>query len=493
MTERRRSPEPPDWALPGWDHVPDDAPPVAPRTLNLRPARDTSEPVATRPAATAPGTFGVRILKVSEVTRTIRGAVRAEPRLSDLWVEGEVGRVTVSSAGHAYFTLKDERNALQCVWFRDERVRSAFQPQAGLRIVAHGRIDLFEPQGALQLYVESIQPAGFGDLTLRFEALKARLTQEGLFDTARKRPLPPRPTTIGVITSPTGVVWRDIGHVLARRWPLTQVVLVACQVQGEEAPASIVAAFRRLERWIEQSRREGRPGDAPQVTILARGGGSLEDLWSFNDERVVRAVVAHSVPVVCGVGHEVDVTLADFAADVRAPTPSAVVEFVVPDRAEWEKAFRRASERIASASATHLGTLRRDLEAERRALDRLDPLAQLATSRERVGLLLDRGVRAVDGALSRRRVSLDSAAATLPQLVTARVRRARADLDAAGAALAVLDPQRTLERGYAIVRRATDGAIVRSPSEAAPATRLSLRVAKGDIAATVDATLDPPG
>ncbi len=457
--------ERPEGLLPSWDETIDSASPVP----------------------TPPGTFGLRILGVSEITKAVRDAIRAHEGLRDVWVEGEVGRVTVSSAGHAYFTLKDERNALQCVWFRDERVRSAFQPQAGLRIVAHGRVDLFEPQGALQLYVESIQPAGFGDLTLRFEALKARLTQEGLFDTARKRPLPPRPTTIAVITSPTGVVWRDIGHVLARRWPLTQVVLVACKVQGEEAPASIVAAFRRLERWIEQSQREGRPDDAPQVTILARGGGSLEDLWSFNDERVVRAVVAHSVPVVCGVGHEVDVTLADFAADVRAPTPSAAAELVVPDRSEWEKAFRRASERIASAAGGHLGTLRRDLDAERRALARLDPLAQLAASRERVGLLLDRGVRAVDGALGRRRVAMDTTTAALPQLATARTRRARSDLDAATAALAVLDPQRTLERGYAIVRRTSDGAIVRAPGEAPPATPLRLRVAEGEIAATVDA------
>jgi len=466
--------DPRDGLLPSWD---------------ASAAEDPSATGGPMPAEsrTPPGTFGLRILGVSEVTRAVREAIKAHEGLRDVWVEGEVGRVTVSSAGHAYFTLKDERNALQCVWFRDERVRSAFQPQAGLRIVAHGRVDLFEPQGALQLYVESIQPAGFGDLTLRFEALKARLTQEGLFDTARKRPLPPRPTTIAVITSPTGVVWRDIGHVLARRWPLTQVVLVACKVQGEEAPASIVSAFRRLERWIEQSRSEGRPDDAPQVTILARGGGSLEDLWSFNDERVVRAVVAHSVPVVCGVGHEVDVTLADFAADVRAPTPSAAAEVVVPDRSEWEKAFRRANERIASATSGRLGTLRRDLDAERRALDRLDPLAQLAASRERVGLLLDRGMRAVDAALGRRRVVLDTAAAALPQLAVSRLRRARSELDAAAAALAVLDPQRTLERGYAIVRRAIDGAIVRAPREAPPATPLRLRVADGEIAATVDA------
>jgi exodeoxyribonuclease VII large subunit len=439
-------------------------------------------PTASR---TPPGTFGLKILNVSEVTRAIRDAVRADERLRDVWVEGEVGRVTVSSAGHAYFSLKDERSAVQCVWFRDERVRSAFQPQAGLRIVVHGRVDLFEPQGALQLYVESIQPAGFGDLTLRVEALKARLPQEGLFDSARKRPLPSRPTTIAVVTSPTGVVWRDIGNVLARRWPLAEVVLVACQVQGEEAPASIVSAFRRLERWIDQCRAGGRPESAPQVTILARGGGSLEDLWSFNDERVVRAVVAHTVPVVCGVGHEVDVTLADFAADVRAPTPSAAAELVVPDRAEWEKAFRRAADRIGVAAERVLAATRRDLDAERRALARLDPFAQLATSRERVGLLLDRAVRAASSALSSRRAAIDGSRVAIPQLALGRVGASRTALDGAAAALAVLDPQATLDRGYAIVRRATDGRIVRDAADAPPATRLTIRVARGDVAALV--------
>jgi exodeoxyribonuclease VII large subunit len=464
----------PDGLLPAWDSGPED---------------DVAAPAGAMPmtSRTPPGTFGLRILGVSEVARAVREAVRADERLRDVWVEGEVGRVTISSAGHAYFSLKDERSALQCVWFRDERVRSAFQPQAGLRIVVHGRVDLFEPQGALQLYVESIQPAGFGDLTLRFEALKARLSEEGLFDLARKRPLPARPTTIAVITSPTGVVWRDIGHVLARRWPLARIILVACQVQGEEAPASIVAAFRRLERWIGQCTADGRADEAPQVTILARGGGSLEDLWSFNDERVVRAVVGHPVPVVCGVGHEVDVTLADFAADVRAPTPSAAAELVVPDRAEWEKAFRRAGERIAAAAARRIVAAGRDLEAERRALARLDPLAQLATSRERVGLLLDRAVRAVDSAVTTRRAGLDRGAAVLPRLVVDRLARERASLAATASALAVLDPQATLDRGYAIVRRGPDGAIVRVPTEAPAGTSLRIRVSGGELDATVDA------
>lgn len=491
---------PPDWALPGWDAVgPDpDEPPRPPG----RPEGPTSAPMG------APGTFGVKILAVSEVTRAVRGAIRSDPRLVDLWVEGEIGRVTVSSAGHAYFALKDERNQLQCVWFRDDRVRSAFQAQAGLRVVVHGRIDLYEPTGAMQLYVDSIQPAGFGDLALRFEALKARLADEGLFDTARKRPLPVRPRTIAVITSPSGAVWRDISHVLARRWPLVEVVLVAARVQGEGAPASIVTAFRRVERYAAACRDEGRPDDAPAVTILARGGGSLEDLWAFNDERVVRAVVAHTIPVVCGVGHEVDVTLADFAADVRAPTPSAAAEVVVPDRLEMAGALRRAADRLGTATERRLAAAARDLAVERRALDRVSPAARLAAAREQAGLLFDRATRAVEARLARERFRLDTAAVALPRYTAARlagfrvaldaaamalprhsalrVASARSSLDASAAALAVLGPGATLDRGYAIVRRESDGSIVRDPAEAPPGTGLRIRVAHGDIAANVD-------
>jgi exodeoxyribonuclease VII large subunit len=458
---------PPDWTLPAWDALPD-------------------ERAATAKQATAPGTFGLRILAVSDVSRAIREAVRGDERLRDVWVEGEVSRVTISSAGHAYFALKDERSQLQCVWFRDERLRSAFEPQAGLRIVVHGRVDLFEPQGALQLYVESIQPAGFGDLALRFEALKARLAAEGLFDAARKRPLPSRPATIGVVTSPTGAVWRDICHVLARRWPLARVVLVACRVQGEGAPASIVTALRRLERYVEECRAAGRPDDAPAVTILARGGGSLEDLWAFNDEAVVRAVVAHAVPLVCGVGHEVDVTLADFAADVRAPTPSAAAEIVVPDRAEFAGSLRRANDRLRNAMQGRLGAAARDLAVERRALDRLSPVARLAAGREQVGLLFDRATRAIEARLRGDAMRLDRAADTLSRLAVGRLAAARAAVAGAGAALVVLGPQATLDRGYAIVRRTADGAIVRDSGDAPSGTPLRLRVAHGELPATVD-------
>jgi exodeoxyribonuclease VII large subunit len=458
--------------LPGWDSLDEDA------GTHPNAAAEPQRP------PTASGTFGLRILAVSEVARAIREAIRADPRLTDVWVEGEVGRVTVSTAGHAYFTLKDARNTLNCVWFNDDRLRSAFQPQAGLRIVVHGRVDLFEQQGAVQLYVESIQPAGFGDLAIRFEALKARLSAEGLFDQARKRPLPTRPATIAVITSPTGVVWHDIATVLTRRWPMTSVLLVPCKVQGDDAPESIVRAFARLERWLAAATREGRVDDQPQLTILARGGGSLEDLWSFNDERVVRAVVGHSLPVVCGVGHEVDVTLADFAADVRAATPSAAAELVVPDRADWMAAFRRAGERTAAAVGRTLDATRRELAAERRALDRLDPRAQLAADRERVGLLLDRAVRVADGAIARRRSDLEAAGAAAPRPLLSRLAAARSTLEAAASALAVLDPQATLERGYAIVRRAVDERILRTPADAPAGTGLAIRLAGGELPAT---------
>jgi len=500
-----RRPEPPDWALPGWSEVDDE--PDPPRSPVPPSGTPTTGPLA------APGTFGIRILAVSEVTRAVRGAIRTDPRLVDLWVEGEVGRVTVSSAGHAYFALKDEKNQLQCVWFRDDRVRSAFEAQAGLRVVAHGRVDLFEPQGALQLYVDSLQPAGVGDLALRFEALKARLSEEGLFDGARKRPLPVRPATIAVVTSPTGAVWRDICHVLARRWPLTRVLLIASKVQGEDAPQSIVKGLARVERWIDACVADGRPGDAPAVTIVARGGGSLEDLWAFNDERVVRAVVAHRVPVVAGIGHEVDVTLTDFAADVRAPTPSAAAELVVPDAADLLAAIAGGRRRLDAAVGRRVAAASRTVGEERRALERLHPAAQLAVGRERSGLLLDRATRAIvgrlgadhrtterlgsrlspilPGRLARDRARL-ARADGLGVFAARRLARARGGLATSAAALAVLGPQATLDRGYAIVRRRPDGVIVRTPVEAPAGTALTIRVAAGELQAVTGEPLAGP-
>jgi exodeoxyribonuclease VII large subunit len=490
--------DPPDWALPSWDS-PD-------RRIARAP---TARSEATGGTGLVDG-IRARILSVSDVTRTVKDALKADERMRDVWVEGEVGRVTVSSAGHGYFSLQDERSQLSCVFFRDDRVASPFQPQAGLRVVARGRIDVFDAQGVYQLYVSSLQPAGFGDLAIRFEALKARLAAEGLFEVARKRPLPVRPPVVAVVTSPTGAVWHDIQQVMTRRWPLTRVLLVPCLVQGDPAPASIVAALDRVGRWIEHCEREGRPDAAPLVTILARGGGSLEDLWPFNDESVVRAVVRHAVPVVCGVGHEVDVTLADFAADVRAPTPSAAAELVTPDRGEMALALGAQERRLRAMVRARLDTGVREVAAERRALDRVSPVAQVAAARERAGVLLDRATRAiaarlVGGSVAADRLGdrllpmlptrptrdaqrLERAVRVLPLIAESRLAAAHGVLDSAGAALAVLGPQATLDRGYAIVRRASDDAIVRDPAQAPAGTRLRLRVARGEIAAEARGT-----
>ncbi|MGA3029872.1 MAG: exodeoxyribonuclease VII large subunit [Candidatus Limnocylindrales bacterium] len=499
-----RRTEPPDWALPAWDAI--DEPETGATSRLSSPGRDATRPVgASQPAtptppeprslAPSPGPgeteFALRIMGVSEVTRAVRDAVRSDPGLRDVWVEGEVGRVTVSSAGHCYFTLKDERSQLACVFFRDDRLASPFEARTGLRVVVHGRVDLFEAQGVYQLYVASVQPAGFGDLALRFEGLKARLAAEGLFDSARKRPLPYRPAVIGVATSATGAVWHDICHVIARRWPLARLVLAPCQVQGDGAAASVVAALDRLARWGEKCRVEGRPDEAPAVVILARGGGSLEDLWSFNDEKVVRAVVAHPVPVVCGVGHEVDVTLADFAADVRAATPSAAAELVVPDRIEVASGIAELTRRGGARAAAALLAARNELAAEGRALDRLQPAAQLAAARERAGYLLDRATRCLRDEVGRRRALDAGLAARLAPTISSRLAAGRTAMERSAAALAALGPQATLDRGYAIVRRDADGAVVRDPVEAPSGELLAITVARGDLAARVEG--DEPG
>src|SRR5215212_3723396 len=427
---------------------------------------------------------GLRILSVGDAARAIAGIVRADGQLRDLWVEGEVGRVPISSAGHAYFTLKDERAPLQCVWFRDDRLRSPFQPQTGLRVVAHGRVDVYESQGALQLYVDSIQPSGVGDLAIRFEQLKARLAAEGLFGSERKRALPSRPRVVAVVSSPTGAAWKDVCQVFARRWPLTRVVLVACKVQGDGSAESIVRALRRIEKHVATLADAGLAADAPAVTIVARGGGSMEDLWSFNDERVVRAVVAHTLPVVSGVGHEVDVTLTDFAADVRAATPTAAAELVIPDRVEYASAIRRGAERMRVAGTRVLVAARRDLDAERRVLDRLNPALRLAATRQLAGDLLDRATRAVRVRLATASTTEERLAEALPNLASRLLGQRRAQLAEAAAALSVLGPQATLERGYAIVRRAADETIIRDPAEVTPGSRLRVRVARGEFPAT---------
>jgi exodeoxyribonuclease VII large subunit len=359
-----------------------------------------------------------------------------------------------------------------------------FEARTGLRLVANGDINVFEPQGAYQLYVRSIQPSGFGDLSLRYEALKKKLAAEGLFETSRKRPLPPSPQVIGVVTSLSGAVLHDIRRVLARRWPLARVVVSACQVQGQGAAQTIVAALRRISRWTDET-----TGRGTDVLILARGGGSLEDLWPFNDEAVVRAVAAHPCPVVVGVGHETDVTLAEFAADVRAATPSVAAELVVPSRTDELARLAGVVERLRSAVVRDLAQRRQLLDNEGRALAGQHPQAQLAAERERIGLLLDRAARVVDRRLEVGRSALGRSAEVLPARVSRRVGVARADLNEQSAALSALSPYATLERGYSIVR-GPDGRVLRDAGGVRAGDPIGIRLQRGELGARVETVRD---
>jgi exodeoxyribonuclease VII large subunit len=427
------------------------------------------------------------ILSVGDLTRLVKTTLQGSPRLRGVWVEGEVGQVSISAAGHCYFTLKDDKAQLRCVIFRDDRLVMPFEARTGLRLVANGNIDVFEPQGAYQLYVRSIQPSGFGDLALRFEALKAKLAAEGLFETSRKRPLPPAPQVIGVVTSLSGAVLHDIRRVLARRWPLARVVVSACQVQGQGAATTIVAALRRVARWTDE--QTGRQTD---VVILARGGGSLEDLWPFNDEQVVRAVAAHPCPIVVGVGHETDVTLAEFAADVRAATPSVAAEIVVPARTDELARLAGLTQRLHAAASRDIAGRRQLLDTERRALASHHPQAQLAAERERIGLLLDRAARVIDRRIEAGRALLGRASEVLPALVAARIGGGRALLNEQAAGLSALSPYATLERGYSIVR-GPDGVVLRSAVRVRPGDPLSIRLQRGELDARVETVRDSGG
>jgi exodeoxyribonuclease VII large subunit len=424
------------------------------------------------------------IRTVTELTKLVRDAVNRTPTLRDVWVEGEVGQVSISAAGHCYFTLKDEKSQLRCVIFRDDRLMMPFEARTGLRLVAHGRLDVFEPQGVYQLYVESIQPSGFGDLALQFEALKAKLAAEGLFAAERKRTLPPYPQAIGLATSLSGAVLHDVRKVLARRWPMARVVVAACQVQGQGAAPTIVAALRRLARWTDAD-----TGRGVDLMILARGGGSLEDLWPFNEEAVVRAVAASPSPIIVGVGHETDVTLAEFAADVRAATPSVAAELAVPARSDELARLRNLFDRLEASAARALVDRRQIFDGERRALDAKRPQALLASQRETVGLLLDRATRLLDLRLERRRADLARAAERLPGALNRRLGEARGQAQQAAAGLAALSPFATLERGYAIVRDER-GKVVRSADQVRVGDALSVRLRRGTLDARVEGVRD---
>jgi exodeoxyribonuclease VII large subunit len=310
--------------------------------------------------------------------------------------------------------------------------------------------------------------------------LKAKLAAEGLFDAGKKRPLPQFPQTIGVVTSLSGAVLHDVRRVLARRWPMARVVVSACQVQGNGAGQTIVAALRRVARWAD-----AETGRATDVVILARGGGSLEDLWPFNEEAVVRAVAAHPCPIVVGVGHETDVTLAEFAADVRAATPSVAAELIVPSRIDESGRLNTMSSRMRAAAARALTDRRQQLNAETRALDSLRPDQILAAERERIGLLLDRAARVLQRRLEVDRNSLIRQSELLPALLTGRLAGDRAQLGRQSASLSALSPYATLERGYSIVR-GPDGAVLRDSREVTEGDAITVKLQRGELGARVE-------
>jgi exodeoxyribonuclease VII large subunit len=392
-----------------------------------------------------------RIYSVGELLSGLRALL--EERLGRIWVVGEISNLARPQSGHVYFTLKDERGQLRAALFRGAARRLAFEPEEGLEVLAYGEVTVYEARGDLQIIVRQLEPRGVGALQLAFEQLRRRLEVEGLFDPARKRPLPEVPTRIGVVTSASGAALRDVIEVTGRRLPDVPLLIAPTRVQGVGAADEIAAALDALGEQTDLS-----------VILLVRGGGSLEDLQPFNTEVVARAIARSRVPVVSGVGHEVDVTIADLAADVRAPTPSAAAEQAVPDRSALERALDAAWRRLRRALDAQLSECAARLEREREALRMQAPTARLAAQRQR----------------------WLAAARALRRVVRARAERARAGVEQLAGRLDSLSPLAVLGRGYALVRRARDAGIVRTVSDAGVGERLSIRLAEAELEAVVE-------
>lgn len=396
------------------------------------------------------------VYTVSEVTAYLRQSLEADPFLSDLYVLGEVSNLRVSGAGHSYFTLKDGQAVLNCVMFKGQPGANLLSN--GASVSTHGRFSFYEPRGSTDFMVDLAMPEGVGELALELERLTIRLRAEGLFEESRKRPLPEFPAVVGVVTSPAGAVFHDIQNVIRRRYPLVELVLAPTQVQGDGAAPNIVSA-------IEGLNSNGRA----DVIIVARGGGSLEELWPFNEESVARAIYASAIPVVSAVGHETDHTISDLVSDVRAPTPSAAAELVAPDRG----ALIRALDDMRQRCNWSLGRqLARSEESVAHFRTRLDvALPDLATWRRRIDDL-DR-----------------SAGSSLAN----RLKIQRLEVSGLGGQLQALDPSATLRRGFAVVTGKADGRVVTSLSHAAPGTALSVTVSDGEFPAVAGAGSEGTG
>ena len=429
-------------------------------------------------------------------------AMRIKAQLEDqfpaVWVEGEISNLRTPSSGHAYFTLKDDTAQLRCVLFRGRGRRVAFQPEDGMQVLAFGGLDVYLARGEYQLVIELLEPKGVGALQLAFEQLKRRLEAEGLFDSARKRPLPSFPRTIGIVTSPTGAAIRDMLHVIDRRFADLRILITPVRVQGEEAPGEIVAALRNLESVEDLD-----------VIIVGRGGGSIEDLWAFNDERVARAIAGCRVPVISGVGHETDFTIADFVADLRAPTPSAAAELVVQEKLQVARALVSLYEALKQAMASRLERDRERVEVlgKRRVLT--DATRALRDLYRRVDELTSRLTRAVRGSerqathrLSLARNALRSLnpvariangtvllAQLRGRLASAAVHSVKVSqhrFDAAVGRLDSLSPLAVLGRGYSLTRLLPSGVIVRSAAQTRPGDAIEILLHQGAVEARVE-------
>ena len=393
-----------------------------------------------------------KVLRVRDVVRLLSDRIRAIAELRDVWIEGEVSSASSSPQGHVYFALKDAELSLQCMLSAERAANVAVLPRTGQRVVAHGALDVFGYRSVYQLLVDDVIPAGLGEAYARLEALRRRLQAEGLFDAARKRPLPRAVRRIGVVTSPAGAAWRDIQTVVARRDPRIEIVLAPAQVQGAGAADSVIAALTGLALL--------RGLDA---IVVARGGGAPEELAAFNDEGVVRAVTRASVPVVSGVGHESDTTLVDFAADLRAPTPSVAAELLVPDARAGIVALDRAMRRVAQRAEESARRRRALVVSARRVLDRRAPRALVAGLRRRTD---EAGAR-LDRAMSR--------------LLTAR----RGAVTSASRRLEALSPFNVVARGYAIVEDA-DGHVRTNARTFQPGDPARVRLRDGRLVTRVE-------
>lgn len=446
------------------------------------------------------GTHPRRLLTVSELTALVRERLEAE--FPDFWLEGELTNLRTPASGHLYFTLKDQSAQVRAVLFRGAAQRLRFALKEGLQVIVRGRLGVYEPRGEYQVLVEYLEPKGIGALQLAFEQLKERLAKEGLFDQARKRPLPFLPRRVGLVTSLSGAAIRDMLTVLKRRCPILGVVIAPVPVQGEGAAPQIAEAVRAL----------GESGEV-DVLIVGRGGGSLEDLWCFNEEVVVRAIAASPVPVVSAVGHEIDYTLADFAADYRAPTPSAAAEAVAPVLDDLLRQVRDLAGRAARALANRLALLRHRVadpeqvgsalrsrvqqEAQRLddAMERLAAAVQAALQEARMRLMRGQHGLEVRSPLARVRRALG----VLPQLgkraeqaLLAALTLKRQAVRALAAGLDGLSPLAVLGRGYSLVQRASDGRIVRDARQVRAGEAVLVRLARGRLGCEVRETVPDP-